>query len=290
VDADLELCTHGLDRRSMLLGGLGAAPASLVLPALLSSIAAPHPAHAAEGLRLPSSAERAAIEECLKKVVERPKAPVLLRLPFHDAGTFSISGSSNGGANASVRFELERPENKGLKRGWRVIEQLAKAIEGTPAGSVVSLADLVMLAGAYAVELCNGPKIELRIGRPDAPGPDPEGRLPDENSSAALLKANFADKGFSAREFVALSGAHTIGNKGFGGPYAFDNTYYKELLKKPWTNTKDSMASMIGLPSDHVLPDDAELQPIIQEYAKDQEAFYKDFSAAYIKLSELGVR
>eukprot|EP00967_Tisochrysis_lutea_P074405 scaffold99939_cov19-Tisochrysis_lutea.AAC.1 len=40
--------------------------------------------------------------------------------------------------------------------------QLAKAIEGTPAGSVVSLADLVMLAGAYAVELCNGPKIEVR--------------------------------------------------------------------------------------------------------------------------------
>ncbi|KAF5828413.1 heme peroxidase, partial [Dunaliella salina] len=191
--------------------------------------------------------------------------------------------------------------------------QLAKAIEGTLAGPAVSLADLVMLAGAHAVWQCNGPDILLRIGRPDAPGPDPEGRLPDENSSAALLKANFADKGFSARELVALSGAHTIGkhicwttgeegsprsgcvtrpqgNKGFGGPYAFDNTYYKELLKKPWTNTKDSMASMIGLPSDHVLPDDEELQPIIQEYAKDQEAFFKDFSAAYVKLSELGIR
>lgn len=30
------------------------------------------------------------------------------------------------------------------------------------------------------------------------------------------------------------------------------------------TNTKDEMASMIGLPSDHVLPDDKELLPIIQ--------------------------
>ncbi len=54
------------------------------------------------------------------------------------------------------------------------------------------------------------------------------------------------------------------GGKGFGAPYGFDNTYYKELLKKPWTNTKDSMASMIGLPSDHVLPDDPEMLPIIQ--------------------------
>jgi hypothetical protein len=38
----------------------------------------------------------------------------------------------------------------------------------------------------------------------------------------------------------------------------------QELLKKPWLNTQDPMASMIGLPSDHVLPDDPELVPIIQ--------------------------
>lgn len=30
----------------------------------------------------------------------------------------------DGGLNASVRFELDRPENKGLKRGWRLIEQV----------------------------------------------------------------------------------------------------------------------------------------------------------------------
>lgn len=50
------------------------------------------------------------------------QAPVLLRLVFHDSGTYSEE-ARNGGANASVRFELKRPENSGLNRGWKVIEQ-----------------------------------------------------------------------------------------------------------------------------------------------------------------------
>jgi L-ascorbate peroxidase len=35
------------------------------------------------------------------------------------------------------------------------------------------------------------------------------------------------------QEMVVLSGAHTIGGKGFGNPNAFDNTYFKILLEKP---------------------------------------------------------
>ena len=49
------------------------------------------------------------------------QAPVVLRLAFHDAATYNAA-AGDGGANASVRLELDRPENFGLKRGWRVIE------------------------------------------------------------------------------------------------------------------------------------------------------------------------
>ena len=35
------------------------------------------------------------------------------------------------------------------------------------------------------------------------------------------------------QEMVVLSGAHTIGGKGFGNPNGFDNTYFKILLEKP---------------------------------------------------------
>lgn len=38
------------------------------------------------------------------------------------------------------------------------------------------------------------------------------------------------------RELVALSGAHTIGGKGFGSPVVFDNAYFKILLEKPWSS------------------------------------------------------
>lgn len=50
------------------------------------------------------------------------QAAVLLRLVFHDAGTWSAA-AKDGGLNASIRFELERPENFGLKRGWNVVKQ-----------------------------------------------------------------------------------------------------------------------------------------------------------------------
>ena len=41
----------------------------------------------------------------------------MVRLVFHDAGTFDAA-AGNGGVNASIQYELERPDNFGLKRGW----------------------------------------------------------------------------------------------------------------------------------------------------------------------------
>lgn len=84
------------------------------------------------------------------------------------------------------------------------------------------------------------------------------------------------------------AGAHTLGSKGFGDPVTFDNNYYTSLLKRPWLDTKESMASMIGLPSDHVLPDDEECLRYINMYALDQPLFFTDFTAAYGKLASLG--
>lgn len=81
-----------------------------------------------------------------------------------------------------------------------------------------------------------------------------------------------------------------LGNKGFGDPTTFDNEYYKSLLRKPWNNKSDKMASMIGLASDHVIPDDPTCKPIIERYAADQGLFWSDFAAAYLKLTSLGAQ
>jgi len=42
---------------------------------------------------------------------------------------------------------------------------------------------------------------------------------------------------YRTQELVALSGAHTIGSKGFGSSISFENSYYKVLLEKPWTSS-----------------------------------------------------
>ena len=88
---------------------------------------------------------------------------MLLRLVFHDAGTYSAT-QGRGGANASVRFELKRPENSGLGRGWKVIEQTWQDLRGTPAEGRVGYADLIALGGAYAVSVTGGPAISVDIG------------------------------------------------------------------------------------------------------------------------------
>lgn len=91
------------------------------------------------------------------------QSPVVLRLVFHDSGTYNTA-ADNGGANASIQHELERPENFGLKRGWKVIQQAMTGIQGTAAEGLVSQADMIALVGAYAVGLCGGPLISVPVG------------------------------------------------------------------------------------------------------------------------------
>ncbi|CAN8273244.1 unnamed protein product [Cochlearia groenlandica] len=221
----------------------------------------------------------------IRKVVTKGKAPGVLRLVFHDAGTFELDDNT-GGINGSIAYELERPENTGLKRSLKV---LAKAKVNIDVIQPVSWADMIAFAGSEAVSMCGGPIIPVVLGRLDSMQPDPEDKLPPETLSAKGLKECFKRKGFSTQELVALSGAHTIGSKGFGDPIVFDNAYYQILLKKPWTSSS-KMTSMVGLASDHALVDDDECLRWVKLYAEDQDKFFKDFTNAYIKLVNSGAK
>lgn len=264
-EASLSFSVHG--RRGLLL--MAAVP--LILPQY-------HQAAAASGVE-----EASIISSEIRKVLSKTKAAGVLRLAFHDAGTFDINEKS-GGMNGSVIYELERPENAGLNKALKVLNKAKKEIEKV---MQVSWADLIALGGAEAVSLCKGPVIPIKTGRVDSMVPDPPGKLPLETLDASGLKRCFIDKGFSTQDLVSLSGAHTLGGKGFGNPVIFDNAYFKILLEKPW-NSSDGMASMIGLPSDRALAEDEECLRWITAYANDQEKFFKDFSGAYIKLVNSG--
>ncbi|KAJ0262891.1 putative L-ascorbate peroxidase 6 [Hirschfeldia incana] len=222
----------------------------------------------------------------IRKMVTKGKAAGVLRLVFHDAGTFELDDNT-GGINGSIVYELERPENAGLKRSLKVLEKAKIKIDEI---QPVSWADMIAVAGSEAVSMCGGPTIPVVLGRLDSKQPDPEDKLPPESLNASGLKECFQRKGFSTQELVALSGAHTIGSKGFGDPFTFDNAYYKILLEKPWRSTTSKMTSMVGLPSDHALVEDDECLRWVKQYADDQDKFFKDFTNAYIKLVNSGAK
>nr|GEV90918.1 putative L-ascorbate peroxidase 6 [Tanacetum cinerariifolium]GEY48076.1 putative L-ascorbate peroxidase 6 [Tanacetum cinerariifolium] len=221
----------------------------------------------------------------IRKVLSKGKAAGVLRLVFHDAGTYDMDDDS-GGMNGSIVYELDRPENKGLKKSLKIIMEAKKMVDEK---QPVSMADTIAVAGAEAVSLCGGPTIPIRLGRLDLMVPDPEGKLPEETLDAFGLKQSFQRKGFSTQELVALSGAHTLGSKGFGNPVVFDNAYYKVLLEKPWQSSA-GMTTMVGLPSDRALIEDDECLRWISKYAEDQELFFEHFKNAYIKLVDSGAK
>ncbi|KAG8087928.1 hypothetical protein GUJ93_ZPchr0010g11084 [Zizania palustris] len=229
------------------------------------------------------SIDGSVIQNGVRNVLSKGKAAGMVRLVFHDAGTFDIADKS-GGMNGSIIYEVDRPENTGLNKSIKV---LGKAKEVIDRVQPVSWADLIAVAGAEAVALCGGPEIPVRLGRLDSSTVDPAGKLPEETLDAAALKTLFSKKGFSTQEMVVLSGAHTIGGKGFGNPYIFDNTYFKVLLEKPQASSA-GMPAMVGLRTDWALAEDDECLRWINLYAGDQAKFFDDFKDAYIKLVNTG--
>lgn len=256
---------------------------------------------------------RAAREDVKKILREKHCHPILIRLGWHDAGTYDKSESEwpkRGGANGSLRYsiELNHKANAGL---FKAIELLDPVKEKYPN---ISYADLFQLASATAIEEAGGPKIPLRYGRRDIEGEHQcvkEGNLPDADPAmetpAEHLRKVFYRMGLNDQDIVALSGAHTLGRvrpdrSGFGkqetkytkdGPGApggsswtpewlkFDNSYFKEIKEK-----RD--AELVVLPTDAALFEDAGFKPYAEKYAADEKAFFNDYAISHAKLSELG--
>ena len=134
-----------------------------------------------------------------------------VRLMFADAGTHSVVGKKYG-LNGSIRFELDRPQNKGLKKVMNSIERIKKEVDARTT-QPVSYADLIALVPHFAARikfkrdyLAAGGDAEnyeflyigtnpflgakIRIGRKDATEADPDGLIPnfDTATSTELLQ------------------------------------------------------------------------------------------------------
>ncbi|MGH1469384.1 MAG: peroxidase family protein [Bdellovibrionales bacterium] len=217
----------------------------------------------------------------IKSRVEAANAPGLLRLAFHDAGTF-CKKTNTGGVGASVMNpeELQRPVNDGLQKSVNLIQRLHSE------GPEYSVADYIAMAGAVAVEITGGPVIEISLSRVDVNSPAPDGRLPDEHDDAKKLLSTFERMGLDTKDLVVLSGAHTLGDaedKPFtDNRLEFDNSYFKNLLKA------DLPKHLGRFKSDEALLTVDEMKSLVEKYASDKEAFFADFTKAYVKMTELG--
>ncbi|CAI5535517.1 unnamed protein product [Closterium sp. Naga37s-1] len=205
---------------------------------------------------------------------------------WHGAGTFDVKDKS-GGPFGTIRKpeELAHGANAGLKWAVDVLEPIKAKY------NILSYGDLYQLAGVVAVEITGGPEIDFHPGRKDGEKVPPEGRLPDATKGSNHLRDIFYKMGLNDKEIVALSGAHSLGRchkerSGFEGawttqPLKFDNEYFVNLLG-------DNDKGLLVLPSDKALVEDPEFKKFVELYAKDEDAFFADYAAAHLRLSELG--
>jgi hypothetical protein len=133
-----------------------------------------------------------------------------LRTAYHDMATANVTAGT-GGMDASISFELDRPENKG-NAFLNTIDKLTFAMSASS-----SLADLIALATIMVITACSPTPtrapivIPFRAGRIDATGPGPTGvPRPEERLQEHVEK--FAYQGFNTTDMIGLVACgHSIG-------------------------------------------------------------------------------
>jgi len=253
-----------------------------------------------------------AVRKDIKAIIKKPGyddgsiGPVLVRLAWHASGTYDHKTRTGGSDGATMRFNMEAkdPANMGLEHARDFL------LEVKAKHPWITHADLWTLAGVVAVEEMGGPKVPWQPGRldkNDETACPPNGRLPDASQGKRHIRDIFGRMGFNDAEIVSLIGAHTIGRchtdrSGYDGPWThtptrFSNQFFKLLLNEEWQERKwegpkqydDKSKELMMLPTDMALLDDPEFKKLVELYAKDKDAFFRDFSSAFAKLLNLGV-
>ncbi|KAJ3319031.1 heme peroxidase [Boothiomyces sp. JEL0866] len=256
-----------------------------------------------------SNSEWDKIKSEIQPLITQGYGPILVRLAWHDAGTYNAT-SNNGGPHATMRFSPVG--NYSANNGLSVARALLDPIKANH--PLISNADLWSYAAAISITNSGGPIISFRPGRNDAVDSadslTPDGRLPNADLGADHLRSIFYRMGFNDQEIVILSGGHNLGNchmnnSGYAGPWTsspntfgnefylrlnsdFFNTYKNVTLTSGKSQFNDSSNAMM-LPTDVSLIQDSTFQGFVKAYAASKDAFFRDFKVAFEKLMELGV-
>ncbi|KAL7095163.1 hypothetical protein ACP275_10G007000 [Erythranthe tilingii] len=248
---------------------------------------------------------------------DRRMGASLLRLHFHDCFVQGCDGSVLLDDVTGFTGEKTAAPNANSLRGFNVIDTIKTRVEAACPG-IVSCADILTIAARDGTVASSGPSWTLALGRRDSTTASLNGansQLPGPGSSLNNLITSFANKGFTTREMVALSGSHTIGlarcstfrNRIYnaanidpafatarrancprtGGdanlapldtvsPNTFNNDYYTNLVSRRGLLT-----------SDQVLFNNGTTDAQVRAYSTNSASFFNDFAAAMVKMSNL---
>ncbi|XP_021290322.1 cationic peroxidase 1-like [Herrania umbratica] len=241
----------------------------------------------------------------------------LLRLHFHDCFVNGCDASILLDDTANITGEKTAGPNNNSVRGYEVIDTIKSQLESLCPG-VVSCADIVAVAARDSVVALGGPSWSVLLGRRDSTTASlnaANSNIPAPTLSLSGLISAFSNKGFTAKEMVALSGSHTIGQArcttfrrriynettidpsfatslrancpSTGGdnnlspldttsPTTFDNAYYKNLQSQKGL-----------LHSDQQLFSGGSTDSQVNAYSSNLGSFTTDFANAMVKMGNL---
>ncbi|XP_020204162.1 peroxidase 4 [Cajanus cajan] len=244
----------------------------------------------------------------------------LLRLFFHDCFVHGCDGSVLLDGASSEKIA---PPNNNSLRGFEVIDAIKSKVEAVCPG-VVSCADIVAIAARDSVVILGGPSWKVKLGRRDSKTgffqvASTQGVLPSPASSLNNLISSFQAQGLSAKDMVALSGAHTIGKarcSSYGNRIYNDkniDSIFAKAREKNCPRTskgtpKDNNVANLDfktpnhfdnsyyknlinkkglLHSDQELYNGGSTDSLVTTYSNNQKAFESDFVAAMIKMGNI---
>ncbi|XP_009594699.1 peroxidase 64-like [Nicotiana tomentosiformis] len=264
------------------------------------------------------------ITKVVKKAMLNDKTvpAALLRMHFHDCFVRGCDGSVLLDSTRNNKAEKDGPPNIAL-HAFYVIDAVKKQIEDLCPG-IVSCADILALAARDAVALSGGPTWDVPKGRKDGriSKATETRQIPSPTFNISQLQQNFAQRGLSLDDLVALSGGHTLG---FSHCSSFQNRIHKfdkshdidptlqtsfaATLQNvcPMHNkvknagaTMDSTTTLFDnayykilmngkslFSSDESLLTTIRAKKLVSKYASSQDEFFKAFANSMIKMSSI---
>ncbi|OEL38310.1 Peroxidase 4 [Dichanthelium oligosanthes] len=243
----------------------------------------------------------------------------LLRLFFHDCFVQGCDASILLDDVGTFVGEKTAFPNVNSVRGYDVINNIKAAVEANCSG-VVSCADIVALAARDGTNLLGGPTWSVPLGRRDSTTANrnlANSDLPSPASSLSTLITAFGNKGLSAQDMTALSGAHTIG---FAQCQNYRNRIYNDnninqqfakQLRSTCPNTQGTNDTILAgldvqtqltfdndyygnllknkglLHSDQELYNGGSQDALVKNYSSNSAAFFADFVTAMIKMGNI---